>query len=137
ASAPSMLRYGLAGTHQNPSKSERSGPSCPTAGSIVSVSSHTMSIAIPLDCAASSSARGIARCATRSSLRSPISPMRMRLIGRSAVDRELAALRGDGVADALDHAGIRGRIEHVADPAGELDALLFAVAARRHCRCAD
>src|SRR5690606_13588669 len=55
----------------------------------------------------------------------------------SAVHRELAALRGDRVAHAGDHRLVPGRVEHVAQPVGELDAVGLLVAAGGHRGGAD
>ena len=54
--------------------------------------------------------------------------------GRLSVNRELPALPGDVVAHAGNHVVVAGRIEHVADPVGERDAVGFLVTTRRHCR---
>src|SRR5689334_24610559 len=46
----------------------------------------------------------------------------------SAIDRKRLALRGDLFAHPADERSVAGLVEHIADPPGELDALLLAVA---------
>src|SRR5690606_13203011 len=60
-----------------------------------------------------------------------------RLRSGSAVDRELAALRGDRFPHLRDHVAVVRVVEHVAEPVGELDAVLFLVAAGGDRRGAD
>src|SRR5690606_38162120 len=57
--------------------------------------------------------------------------------GISAIHRELPALLRDGFAHARQHRLVPGRVEHVADPAGQRHAIVFLVAARSHRRGAD
>src|SRR5690606_29882477 len=55
----------------------------------------------------------------------------------STIDRELPALPRDAVAHACQHRLVLRRVEHVADPVGQVDAVLLAIAAggdrRRTC----
>src|SRR5690606_26948931 len=55
----------------------------------------------------------------------------------AAVDREPRALRGHRIPDAGDDGLVLRRVEHVAHPAGQLDAVLLTVAAGGDRRRAD
>src|SRR5690606_34075113 len=47
----------------------------------------------------------------------------------STIDRELPALPRDAVAHPRQHRLVLRRVEHVADPVGQVDAVLLAIAA--------
>jgi hypothetical protein len=57
--------------------------------------------------------------------------------GTLSIHRIFPALRGDFLAHVGDQLVVAWRVEHVGHPAGKINAILLAVAARGHRRRAD